>query len=81
MESSLTSEATVESFLSANPLFYSLNDSVLSSIAEKVQLVSYAPGEDIVQEGEIGDSFYLIKKGRVRVLKRTDDSEFSARCR
>ena len=75
MESSLTSEATVESFLSANPLFYSLNDSVLSSIAEKVQLVSYAPGEDIVQEGEIGDSFYLIKKGRVRVLKRTDDSE------
>ncbi|MCA9781807.1 MAG: hypothetical protein KC800_34050, partial [Candidatus Eremiobacteraeota bacterium] len=63
MESSLTSEATVESFLSANPLFYSLNDSVLSSIAEKVQVVSYSPGEDIVQEGEIGDSFYLIKKG------------------
>ena len=75
MESSLSAGATVESFLSANPLFYSLNDSVLSSIAEKVQLVNYSPGQDIVQEGEIGDSFYLIKEGRVRVLKRTEDSE------
>jgi putative nucleotidyltransferase with HDIG domain len=75
VESSLTSEATVESFLSANPLFYSLNDSVLSSIAEKVQLVTFRKGEDIVEEGEIGDSFYLIKEGRVRVLKRTEDSE------
>lgn len=75
MESSLSPEATVESFLSANPLFYSLNDSVLSSIAEKVQVVSFTPGQDIVLEGEIGDSFYLIKSGRVRVLKRTEESE------
>lgn len=75
MESSLNSGATIESFLSANPLFYSLSDSVLSSIAEKVQLVSFGPGEDIVHEGEIGDSFYLIKEGRVRVLKRTEESE------
>lgn len=73
MESSLNSGATIESFLSANPLFYSLSDSVLSSIAEKVNLVEYEPGQNIVNEGEIGDSFYLIKEGRVRVLKRTDE--------
>lgn len=73
MESSLNAEATVESFLSANPLFYSLSDSVLTSIAEKVQLVEYGPGQNIVNEGEIGDSFYLIKEGRVRVLKQTDE--------
>ena len=73
MESSLNAGSTVESFLSANPLFYSLSDSVLSSIAEKVQLVEFEPGQNIVIEGEIGDSFYLIKEGRVRVLKRTDE--------
>lgn len=74
MESSLNAEATVESFLSANPLFYSLSDSVLSSIAEKVQVVEFGPGQNIVNEGEIGDSFYLIKEGRVRVLKHTDEN-------
>ena len=73
MESSLNAGSTVESFLSANPLFYSLSESVLSSIAEKVQLVEFEPGQNIVIEGEIGDSFYLIKEGRVRVLKRTDE--------
>lgn len=64
----------MESFLSANPLFYSLSDAVLSSIAEKVQLVEYGPGQNIVNEGEIGDSFYLIREGRVRVLKQTDEN-------
>jgi len=77
LKSSLDSGATIESFLSANPLFYSLNENVLSSIAQKVQLIEFPAGENIVNEGEIGDSFYLIKEGRVRVLKRTgeDSSE------
>lgn len=75
LESSLNASSTVESFLSANPLFYSLDDRVLTSIAKKIRPVSFQAGEDIVLEGEIGESFYLIKEGRVRVLKRTDDSE------
>ena len=75
LQSSLRSGATIESFLSANPLFYSLTDSVLTSIAEKVQMVHFEPNANIVTEGEIGDSFYLIKVGRVRVLKQTEKGE------
>lgn len=75
IESSLTGGGTIEAFLATNPLFYSLSEPVLHSIGEKVQLINYQPGEDIVLEGEIGDSFFLIKEGRVRVLKNTDESE------
>lgn len=76
MESSLTVDDSVEAFLSTNPLFYSLSPAVLASIAAKLQVKTYEVGEDIVSEGEIGDSFYLIKAGRVRVLKETDGSQF-----
>jgi putative nucleotidyltransferase with HDIG domain len=75
MESSLKASESVEAFLSTNPLFYSLSAAVLASIASKVQVKTYAAGDDIVQEGEIGDSFFLIKEGRVRVIKETDGSE------
>lgn len=75
MESSLTAGESVEAFLSTNPLFYSLSPAVLASIAAKVQVTTFNPGQDIVHEGEIGDSFYLIKEGRVRVLKETDGNQ------
>ena len=75
MESSLTAGESVEAFLSTNPLFYSLSSAVLESIAAKIQVKEYAAGENIVVEGEIGDSFYLIKEGRVRVLKTTDGNQ------
>lgn len=75
MESSLTASGTVDAFLSTNPLFYSLSPAVLASIAAKVQVKTYSAGQDIVHEGEIGDSFYLIKEGRVRVLKETDGNQ------
>jgi HD-GYP domain-containing protein (c-di-GMP phosphodiesterase class II) len=75
MESSLTAGESVEAFLSTNPLFYSLNPAVLASIASKVQVKTYEAGESIVREGEIGDSFYLIKEGRVHVLKSSGEDE------
>lgn len=75
MESSLKAGDTVEAFLSTNPLFYSLSPAVLESIAAKVQVKSFTAGEDIVHEGEIGDSFFVIKEGRVRVIKETDGNE------
>ncbi len=75
MESSLTAGDSVEAFLATNPLFYSLNPAVLASIAEKIQVKLYEPGQNIVIEGEIGDSFFLIKEGRVRVLKNTEENE------
>ena len=75
MESSLNTGESLEVFLASNPLFYSLSPDVLTSIAKKVKILSFQPAENIVEEGDPGDSFYLIREGRVRVLKQTGDSE------
>ncbi len=75
MESSLASTDNVEAFLATNPLFYSLSPAVLSSISEKMRLVEFSAGDDIVREGDPGESFFLIKAGRVRVLKESSDGE------
>ena len=40
--------------------------------AERVEQAHFEPGEVIVRQGEIGDRFYVIKSGRVDVLR--DDS-------
>ena len=37
--------------------------------AERVEQAHYEPGEVIVRQGEIGDRFYVIVKGRVHVLR------------
>ncbi len=75
LESSLSTAESIEAFLSTNPLFYSLSPTVLGSLADTVREVRFSPGDTIVQEGDPGDSFYLIKHGRVRVVKGEPGSE------
>lgn len=73
--SSFTSGDSLEDVLAASPLFYSLPPDLLSSIAAKVSVVSFTPGETIVSQGDMGDSFYLIKEGRVHVVKASATGE------
>ncbi|MBI3923987.1 MAG: HD domain-containing protein [Armatimonadetes bacterium] len=73
--SSLAAETRISDFIANNPLFYSLAPSVVESIAERFQLRVFCPEERIVKEGDIGDSFYLIRGGHVRVVKFQDDEE------
>lgn len=75
LESSLTADSSVVDFVANNPLFYSLPQDVIQSIAERFQERSFAPEETIVLEGSIGDSFYLIRRGRVRVIKQQEEDE------
>jgi len=75
LESSLTADSSVAGFVANNPLFYSLAPPVIDSIAEKFQVRTYAPDALITEEGLIGDSFYLIRSGRVRVFKIKDGEE------
>jgi CRP-like cAMP-binding protein/small-conductance mechanosensitive channel len=37
-------------------------------LAETIAEVSFAPGETILKEGDPGDSLFMVKRGRVRVL-------------
>ena len=75
LESSLTSDISLEDFIANNPLFYSLPQKVISSIAPHFQVRLFEAGHVIVQEGQIGDCFYIIRKGRVQVIRLQGDEE------
>jgi CRP-like cAMP-binding protein len=53
--------------LGALPLFSRMGKRHVRAIAKLAKVVDYSPGEAIVQEGEPGDSFYLLLEGRARV--------------
>jgi NADH dehydrogenase len=42
---------------------------------EKVDRAHFEPGEAIVTQGEIGDKFYIIEKGRVDVVRQQNGQE------
>ena len=50
-------------------IFKNLSENILGPIAEKLIKKEYCEGEKIIEEGEIGDLFYLIIKGRVKITK------------
>ena len=48
-------------------LFKNLSEKTLKSIAEGMKKQKFKPNEYIIQENTVGDKFYLIIKGRVRI--------------
>ena len=52
-------------------LFKNTSDIRLIKICSAMTKMKFEKGEFIFKEGEIGDKFYLVKKGRVKVLKET----------
>ena len=56
--------------LSSSPLFDMLSDQELEYVAHLSQLRRFAAGEMIFEEGELGDSMYVIVSGEVEVLHR-----------
>ena len=51
-------------------LFRSLTDDELRTVAGRLRPLHYAAGEKIIEEGSAGDSFFLVDRGEVRVLRR-----------
>lgn len=49
--------------------FATLEASALAELLDHGAWVSVAPGETIIEQGEVGDSFYVIGSGRVEVSK------------
>jgi len=50
-------------------LFQPLSDEELRSAAEAFRHLHYAAGERVIQEGEDGDSFFVIDRGEAQVQK------------
>ena len=57
----------VQSILSKIPFFHDVEDSAASQIADALTAASFSGGEWIVVKGVIGEVFYAITSGRVRV--------------
>jgi small-conductance mechanosensitive channel/CRP-like cAMP-binding protein len=58
----------IRQLLSGVELFQSLSAEELETLANGAKLHLYAAGENLCVEGEAGDSFYVIREGRVAVL-------------
>ena len=56
------------------PLFKNLEDDDLKLIAGKLDKESYAKGEFVFKEGDVGDTMYLVESGQVAV-KHEDTNE------
>ena len=53
----------------AIPLFSGLNESEFRDITGICRNKSYKKGELIFNEGDVGDGFYIVKKGKVKIFK------------
>ena len=63
-------------FLKKIHLFYGLDDSELETIANEMDEVSVADGEVIFAQESISESFYLIYRGSVRVVRKQQNREY-----
>jgi CRP/FNR family cyclic AMP-dependent transcriptional regulator len=56
--------------LSSSPLFEMLSNQELEYIADLTRPKRFSAGQTIFEEGELGDSLYLIAQGEVEVVRR-----------
>jgi CRP-like cAMP-binding protein/Fe-S-cluster-containing hydrogenase component 2 len=57
----------LDSHLRSVPVFRNLSAEFLDHLRDRVELVDVAPGQVICRQGDIADSFYLIRMGFVKV--------------
>ena len=62
----------IAAFLQKCPLFAQQPAAMLAEFADRMKRESFAFGETIIREGEIGDKFYLIESGVVEVKSEED---------
>jgi CRP-like cAMP-binding protein len=55
-------------------LFAPLREDELRTVAGRLKPLHYSAGERIIEEGAAGDSFFLVDRGEVRVLRRMGGS-------
>jgi len=58
-------------FLRKSRVFQDVSPTVLAGAAKEMKLVSYGSGEFVIQQGETGDKFFLIRSGTAEILKDT----------
>jgi putative ABC transport system ATP-binding protein len=66
---------TIVQFLKKCPVFESSTPTLLADVAGKMQKESHPAGTAIIRQGDEGDKFYILRAGRVDVVKETEGKE------
>ena len=56
-------------FLRNVPLLSGMPDPVLTKLGDVLETEQFSAGDYIIREGTVGDTFYIIAEGKVRVTK------------
>src|SRR5206468_1223985 len=60
-------ERALDTHLRSVPVFAGLTTEFIDHLREKVDLIRFSPGEVICRQGDVADSFYLVRLGFVKV--------------
>ena len=66
MRTGLIKQTEYTAFLKSVPTFVNLPEETLIKIADVLEEYTYKEGEYIIRQGAIGDTFFIISRGRVR---------------
>jgi CRP-like cAMP-binding protein/Fe-S-cluster-containing hydrogenase component 2 len=68
-------QRALDNHLKGVPEFGSLTDDFIASLRDKVELIRCAPGQMICKQGDVADSFYLVRIGFVKVSQKHPGGE------
>ena len=68
-------ERALAAHLKSMPLFAGLTDAFINGLRDRVELVSYKPGECICKQGDDADKLFLIRIGFVKVTQDSPGGE------
>jgi len=74
MRTGLIKQTEYTAFLKSVPSFVNLPEETLIKIADVLEETKYEEGEYIIRQGAIGDTFFIISRGRVKVTKKEQGS-------
>jgi small-conductance mechanosensitive channel/CRP-like cAMP-binding protein len=63
-------QKAIRQLLSGVDMFQSLSSEEMSRLVDRARFQLFASGENLCRQGEAGDSFYIISRGRVTVLMK-----------
>jgi putative nucleotidyltransferase with HDIG domain len=65
----------VREFIAKNQLFADLDSKIIDTLASLSQIKTYKASEYVFHEGELGNSFYIIKEGHVKIIRIENKDE------
>jgi cGMP-dependent protein kinase len=72
MRTGLIRQSEYTTFLKSVPTFVNLPEETLIKIADVLEETHYREGEYIIRQGAMGDTFFIISKGRVSISSSMD---------